>query len=130
MNLRRGLIRVWAVASGLWVLGLAFDVLTMMLRPYRFSAGEMIALPAIFLGPPMVVLSLGEGAAWAWDGFRTREAGGSHYSAIRLIWPISLTLLLLALGAGGVWVYTTSEKKVIIDHVDADQLFRQPYKPN
>jgi hypothetical protein len=73
MNARRGLEHLWIVASALWVLIVAIYIGSLVLRPYVLSEGELMSLPAFFLGPPVLLILVGEGAAWVVSGFRSSD---------------------------------------------------------
>jgi hypothetical protein len=91
MNLKRGLFRIWVVASLIWFLGwLAYVWATCLpqensvevycytslfddwMSPVSyFSLRDYARIGAMGIGPPIAVLVLGFSILWAADGFRS-----------------------------------------------------------
>jgi hypothetical protein len=100
MKVRRGLFRIWVVGSAIWILVAAFFLTTLIARPYQLSFGEVLALPMMFLGLPLIAFLLGEGTLWIVSGFRTSEAQGT--SGRPALLALGLLVLIGALGVAGV----------------------------
>jgi hypothetical protein len=107
MNARRGLERLWIVATALWILVVAIYIGALVLRPYVLSEGELMILPALFFGPPMLLLLVGEGAAWVVTGFRS--SGVPHLVPIRRLTVAAVVAVLVGTLAGfGIWTYVST----------------------
>jgi hypothetical protein len=67
---RRGLLRVWLLASAAWIMGwIVFLILHGIESGFR-SSGEFIAIPVLLIGPPIALLLFGLMAGWAFRGFK------------------------------------------------------------
>jgi len=88
MNVRRGLLRVWALLSVFWIAGWAFYVWESLLtdgdfvayrtdfenafkEPKDFSVSDYLRLGGIGIGFPIAVLGVGFAIGWAIAGFRS-----------------------------------------------------------
>ena len=68
VNWRRGMFRLWILASSAWVMG------WLIFFAIKFASGEytpqhMVAVPVVLLGPPVALLLFGIAARWAIRGF-------------------------------------------------------------
>jgi len=67
-NWRRGVLRLWVVATGLWIL---YWVWQFWLYWSETSAGEVRLMVPIIIGVPIILLGVGVAAGWAIEGFRS-----------------------------------------------------------
>lgn len=68
INWRRGMFRLWVLASSAWVMG------WVIFFAIRFISGEygdqqVPVVPVVLFGPPLALLVFGFGARWAVQGF-------------------------------------------------------------
>jgi len=73
INWRRGLIRVWLLASAAWLMGWAIYLLMYGLRGGFKTTGDWVVIPVLLFGPPVALLLFGLAAGWAFRGFKTDE---------------------------------------------------------
>ena len=69
MNWRRGLWRLWVLASSAWVLGWSVYLTIWALRSGFSHSGDLLAIPVLLFGPPVALLIFGLAANWAFRGF-------------------------------------------------------------
>jgi hypothetical protein len=71
LNWRRGLLRVWLLASAAWVMGwIVYLILYGIQGGFRTSS-EFFAVPVLLIGPPVALLLFGLMAGWAFRGFNS-----------------------------------------------------------
>jgi hypothetical protein len=68
LNWRRGLWRLWVLASSAWLLGWGVYLSIWALRS-GFEAGDLLAIPVLLVGPPLALLVFGLATSWAFKGF-------------------------------------------------------------
>jgi hypothetical protein len=71
LNWRRGLLRLWLLLSGAWIMAWTIYVVLEGIQGGFKSAGELLALPVLLFGPPIALLLFGLAAGWAFRGFNT-----------------------------------------------------------
>ena len=70
LNWRRGLWRVWLLASAAWIMGwIVYLILYGIQGGFRTSS-EFLAIPVLLIGPPIALLLFGLMAGWAFRGFK------------------------------------------------------------
>ena len=69
LNWRRGLWRLWVLASSAWVLGWIVYLAIWLLRTGMWQTGDLLAIPVLLFGPPLALLVFGLATAWAFKGF-------------------------------------------------------------
>jgi hypothetical protein len=69
INWRRGLSRVWLLASAAWIMGWIVYLILYGIQG-GFRSGELLAMPVLLLGPPVALLLFGLMAGWAFRGFK------------------------------------------------------------
>jgi hypothetical protein len=72
VNWRRGMIRVWILVSGAWIMGWIL-YLTLYGLQGGFKSSDALAIPVLLIGPPIALLLFGLAAGWAFRGFRVDE---------------------------------------------------------
>ncbi len=72
INWRRGMFRLWILASGAWVDGMAALFLDRVHRR-RSIGGPILVAPIVLLGPPLALLLFGLATRWAFEGFEADE---------------------------------------------------------
>ena len=70
MNWKRGLLRLWAVVSVLWVLSFGLWALSIDGLEFNLDFGEFVGLLMILSIPPLFLLALGYIGLWVGRGFR------------------------------------------------------------
>ena len=70
MNWNRGLLRLWAVVTVLWVLSFGFWALDKSGFKFNLDFGEFVGLLMILSIPPLILLALGYVGLWVGRGFR------------------------------------------------------------
>lgn len=68
LNWRRGLWRLWVLASSAWLLGWGVYLSIWALRS-GFETGDLLAIPVLLVGPPLALLVFGLATSWAFKGF-------------------------------------------------------------
>jgi len=69
LNWRRGLWRLWVLASSAWVLGWGVYLTIWALRSGFSHSGDLLAIPVLLFGPPVALLIFGLATSWAFRGF-------------------------------------------------------------
>jgi hypothetical protein len=72
LNWRRGMFRLWILASAAWVMGWSIFFIVEYLGR-QLSGPQLIAAPVILFGPPVALLLFGVAARWAFQGFYSEE---------------------------------------------------------
>ncbi len=73
VNWRRGMLRVWLLASAAWIMGWVIYLLLHGLQGGIKETGEFLAIPVVLFGPPIALLLFGIAAAWAFRGFKVDD---------------------------------------------------------
>jgi len=68
-NWRRGLWRLWVLASSAWVLGWSVYLTIWALREGFSHSGDLLAIPVLLFGPPIALMIFGLATNWAFRGF-------------------------------------------------------------
>ena len=70
INWRRGLLRVWLLASAAWIMGWIVYLILYGIQSGFRTSGEFLAIPVLLIGPPIALLLFGLMAGWAFRGFK------------------------------------------------------------
>jgi hypothetical protein len=70
VNWQRGLYRIWLLISAAWILAWTIELILNGIEGKLKTAGDLIEIPVLLLGPPIAVFILAVAAAWAFRGFR------------------------------------------------------------
>ena len=73
LNWRRGLWRLWVLASSAWVLGWSVYLTIWALRSGFSHSGDLLAIPVLLFGPPVALMIFGIATNWAFRGFMPDE---------------------------------------------------------
>ena len=68
---RRGFFRVWLLLSAAWIMGWVIYLALYAIEGGFRTSGDFLAIPVVFLGPPIALFVFGMATAWAFRGFRT-----------------------------------------------------------
>jgi hypothetical protein len=68
INWRRGMFRVWVLASAGWIMSWALYLLMQSLQG-KFPGRDLFAAPVLLFGPPIALLIFGIATSWAFRGF-------------------------------------------------------------
>ena len=69
INWRRGLLRVWLLASAAWIM--AWSIYLIMYGLERgFRTSDILVIPVLLIGPPIALLIFGIATGWAFRGFK------------------------------------------------------------
>lgn len=72
LNWRRGMFRLWVLASSAWVMGWGiFFAIRFMSGEY--SDQQLPVVPVVLMGPPFALFLFGIGAIWALRGFEVDD---------------------------------------------------------
>ena len=72
VNWRRGLFRVWILASAAWIMSWTIYLIVDALNE-GFKDRNMLVVPVLLFGPPIALLIFGMATRWAFRGFRTDD---------------------------------------------------------
>jgi hypothetical protein len=72
-NWRRGLFRIWLLASGGWVMGWAIYLIMYSLRGGYSGNRDFVAIPILLLAPPLALFIFGWATGWAFRGFQAED---------------------------------------------------------
>ncbi len=73
LNWRRGLFRVWILASTAWIMSWAIYLVVDALNE-GFKDRNLLVVPVLLFGPPIALLIFGIATGWAFRGFRMDDA--------------------------------------------------------
>jgi len=73
LNWRRGFFRIWVLVSAAWIMAWAIYLAIYAIEQGFKSAGEILMIPILFLGPPAALFLFGLATAWAFRGFVVDE---------------------------------------------------------
>src|SRR5262249_4703487 len=65
LNWRRGVFRLWVLASVAWIMVWAIYLVLSALAQALNTEGDFLAIPVVFFGPPIAVLLCGLATKWA-----------------------------------------------------------------
>jgi len=71
INWRRGMIRLWILASTAWIMGWSLYFVIEFIN--GATRQELFGIPVVLFGPPLALLLFGLAARWAFQGFETDE---------------------------------------------------------
>jgi hypothetical protein len=71
LNWRRGLFRVWVLLSAAWIMAWAIYLILSLMAQALTKTEDFLAIPVVFLGPPIALLLCGLAAGWALRGFKS-----------------------------------------------------------
>lgn len=74
LNWRRGLWRLWVLASSAWVLGWGVYLAIWAIRS-GLATADLLAIPVLLFGPPFALLLFGLATNWAFRGFLPDQSG-------------------------------------------------------
>jgi hypothetical protein len=70
INWRRGLLRLWVLVSGAWMMGwLIYLVVELIVG--HWSGRDILAVPVVLFGPPAAIIVMGIATRWAFRGFES-----------------------------------------------------------
>jgi hypothetical protein len=78
-NWRRGLWRLWVLASSAWLLGWGVYLTIWAIRS-GFETSDLLAIPVLLVGPPLALLIFGLATSWAFKGFLPDKGAGEEQS--------------------------------------------------
>jgi len=73
INWRRGLLRLWLLASAAWIMGWAVYLAIYGIRRGFDGVQELLVLPVLLFGPPIALLLFGAMTRWAFKGFAAEK---------------------------------------------------------
>ena|SRR3974377_875196 len=73
VNWRRGLFRLWLLASAGWFMGWTIYLIMYSLQGGYTGNRDFLAIPILLLAPPMALLIFGLAAGWALRGFQAED---------------------------------------------------------
>lgn len=73
LNWRRGMFRVWLLASAAWLMGWIIYLILYGLRAGFRDTGDVLVIPILLFGPPIALLLFGIAAGWAFRGFNIED---------------------------------------------------------
>jgi hypothetical protein len=74
LNWRRGLFRIWLLVSAAWILAWTIQFTLNGIQGEFKTAGDILAVPVLLFGPPIVVFILAVAAGWAFRGFNVDDS--------------------------------------------------------
>ena len=79
INWRRGMLRLWMLASVAWIMGWVIYFAIELIRGE--SSLEMVVAPVVLLAPPIALLLFGMATRWAFQGFQPDERAAANRGA-------------------------------------------------
>ena len=73
INWRRGLFRIWLIASTGWMMGWTIYLLMYSLQGGYSGNRDFIAIPILLLAPPVALFMFGLATGWAFRGFEAED---------------------------------------------------------
>jgi hypothetical protein len=73
INWRRGLFRIWLLASAGWVMGWTIHLIMYSLRGGYSGNTDFVAIPILLLAPPLALFMFGLATGWAFRGFQAKD---------------------------------------------------------
>jgi hypothetical protein len=77
INWRRGLFRIWLLASAGWVMGWTIYLIMYSLQGGYSGNRDFVAIPILLLAPPLALFIFGVATGWAFRGFQAADDDGS-----------------------------------------------------
>ncbi len=68
INWRRGIFRLWVLASAAWIMGWVIYFAIELIRG-ESTIGQLVVAPVVLLAPPVALLLFGVATRWAFQGF-------------------------------------------------------------
>ncbi len=75
VNWRRGMFRIWVLASAAWIMGWMLYLLIDGLK-MGFSTNDLLVVAVVLFGPPLALLLFGIATRWAFRGFTAEDHAG------------------------------------------------------
>ncbi|MGO9983195.1 MAG: hypothetical protein ACLPIX_03165 [Rhodomicrobium sp.] len=72
INWRRGMYRLWLLASAAWIMGWLINFAIEFIRD-ELTTHDLLVVPVVLFGPPVALLFFGVATRWAFQGFSTDE---------------------------------------------------------
>jgi hypothetical protein len=72
INWRRGMFRIWLLASAAWVMAWSISLIMDTLER-GFRSSDVLVFPVLLFGPPVALLLFGVATGWAFRGFKIEE---------------------------------------------------------
>ncbi len=72
INWRRGIFRLWVLASAAWIMGWVIYFAIELIRT-ESTVGQLVVAPVVLLAPPVALLLFGMATRWAFQGFQTDD---------------------------------------------------------
>jgi len=70
INWRRGMFRIWVLASVAWIMGWVIHLIMYGLQGGFRRLGDFLTIPVVLIGPPIALMLFGLATAWAFRGFK------------------------------------------------------------
>ncbi len=77
INWRRGMFRVWLLASAAWIMAWVIYLILYGVRAGFQGLGDVLVIPILLFGPPIALLLFGMAAGWAFRGFNVEKSPDS-----------------------------------------------------
>ncbi|MGO9484544.1 MAG: hypothetical protein ACLPX9_08165 [Rhodomicrobium sp.] len=72
INWRRGVFRLWVLASAAWIMGwVIYFAITLISG--ESTIHQLVVAPVVLLGPPVALLLFGIATRWAFRGFQVDD---------------------------------------------------------
>ncbi len=72
VNWRRGMVRLWFLASAAWIMGWIIYFLIDLIRG-ESTPREFLVIPIVLFGPPVALMLFGLATRWAFQGFKVDD---------------------------------------------------------
>ncbi|MGO9173722.1 MAG: hypothetical protein ACLP7P_17410 [Rhodomicrobium sp.] len=72
INWRRGIFRLWILASAAWIMGWVIYFVIEWISGTSTSR-ELLVAPVVLFGPPVALLLFGLATRWAFQGFKVDD---------------------------------------------------------
>lgn len=70
VNWRRGIFRLWVLASVAWIMGWLIYLTIEVIRGDSKMIGDFLVMPIVLFAPPIALLLFGIATRWAFRGFK------------------------------------------------------------
>ena len=68
INWRRGVFRLWVLASAAWIMGWVIYFAITLISRSKSTIHQLVVAPVVLLGPPVALMLFGIAARWAFPG--------------------------------------------------------------
>ena len=72
INWRRGIFRLWLLASAAWIMGWVIYFAIELIRG-ESTIGQLVVAPVVLLAPPVALLLFCIATRWAFQGFQVDD---------------------------------------------------------